>query len=106
MLRRGGVPAFRTPESCGDAMAAVFARSAPRAGFSSAAPARGSGATLDEDASYAVLERVGVPAAPRAVVAVDDLPPALPLPGPVAVKVLSAAGPAQERRGRGAARRR
>jgi acyl-CoA synthetase (NDP forming) len=44
---------------------------------------------LDEVASYELLAQVGVTPAPYAVLAVDDEPDALPVPGPVVVKALS-----------------
>ena len=91
LLRRSGVPAFRTAESLADAMTAVFNREPVRPA-AAAAPVTGIGAvTLDEDASYAVLERLGVRAAPRVVLDVDRLPTRLPVPAPAVVKVLSAA---------------
>ena len=92
LLRANGVPAFRTPESLADAMAAVFARAALASPAVVASLPLGAGTvSYDEQASYAVLERVGVPTARGVVVDVDNLPAELPVPAPVAVKVLSAA---------------
>src|SRR3954471_24122414 len=93
LLRRGGVPAFRTAESLADAMTAVFSREPVRPAV---APVQvtgtgGGAVTLDEDASYAVLEQVGIRAAPRVVVDVDRLPTELPVAAPAVIKVLSAA---------------
>jgi acyl-CoA synthetase (NDP forming) len=93
LLRRRGVPAFRTAESLADAMTAVFGREPVRPAMTSAPIARGDGVLLDEDASYAVLERLGIAAARRVVVDIDELPPELPVPAPAVVKVLSAALP-------------
>jgi acyl-CoA synthetase (NDP forming) len=116
MLRGGGVSAFRTPESCADALAAVFGRRHPagRALRGSPAPASRHGATLtagaghgghgrlatpesfellDEAESYAVLAGLGIPCAPHAIVAAADLPAELPVPGPAVVKVLSSRVP-------------
>jgi acetate---CoA ligase (ADP-forming) len=93
LLRRSGVPAFRTAESLADAMTAVLSREPVRPAVA-ASPVIGTDAvTLDEDASYAVLERLGLRAAPRAVLDVDRVPAQLPVPGPVVVKVLSASLP-------------
>src|SRR4051812_36514544 len=92
LLRQKAVPAFRTPEACADAFAAVFARGVVTT------PARvvplphdAVVTTLDEDESYTVFTRAGIASARRAVVAVDDLPAELPVPAPAVVKVLSSA---------------
>ncbi|MFD7878670.1 acetate--CoA ligase family protein [Streptomyces sp. NPDC059766] len=86
-LRTAGVAAFRTPESCADAVLAAFARRQPRA-RDCPAPA-GVARGLDEAASYQVLAKAGITPAPYAVLSVDDLPYALPVLGPVVVKALS-----------------
>lgn len=87
MLADAGVPAFRTPESCADAIAAALRRQAPRR-VSLPAPAEpGPVRPLDEAASYALLAEVGVEAASHRVLPVDDLDG---LRFPVAVKALSA----------------
>jgi acyl-CoA synthetase (NDP forming) len=91
-LSRAGVPNFRTPEACADAIAAALGRRAPLA-----APAQlfargsASGPVLDELASGALIERLGIARAPS--LALDSnivQAPPLPFPYPVAVKVLSA----------------
>jgi acyl-CoA synthetase (NDP forming) len=121
-LSRAGVPNFRTPEACADAIAAALARRSPvpiaagRLGrascetqhFGAAAPNVGSreeldptcgdlardraiGPILDELASSALLDRLGIARAPA--VALDaniTHAPGLPFPYPVAVKILSA----------------
>jgi acyl-CoA synthetase (NDP forming) len=89
MLSEAGIPSFRTPEACADAVAAALGRREPKA----AVPIRqgGSGRVLDELEAYALLDRLGIPRSPA--VALDTtIPqaPALPFPYPVAVKVLSA----------------
>jgi acyl-CoA synthetase (NDP forming) len=89
LLRRCGVPAFRTAESLADAMSAVFGRQPVRPATAIASVSSGAGVTLDEDASYAVFERVGLPCAPSVVIDADELPADLPLPPPVVVKLLS-----------------
>lgn len=91
LLRAKGISAFRTPESCADALAAVFVRQAPGAPAAVVAPpADARTSPLDEAESYAVLERVGVPSAPHVVVPVAELAD-LPVPAPAAVKLVDAA---------------
>lgn len=89
-LAGAGIPCFRTPEACGDVVAAVLARRPPK-------PSPGAGASLapaapphqlDEAEGYAVLARLGIPVAPHAVVAPDAT--ASPIGYPAAVKLLSA----------------
>ena len=89
LLSAAGVPNFRTPEACADAIAAAFARRAPRA---QAAPVRQQGASrmLDELQAYGLLERIGVPHAPVAAIDVTDSTPAVDLAYPLAAKVLHA----------------
>ena len=107
MLSRAGVPNFRTPEACADAIAAAFSRRVPRQSHSRVDGNPGAEAArnaplgpldsclpptnslggrlqrndtaLDELASYQVLTRLGIPHAPT------DNPSF-----PVALKVLSA----------------
>ena len=90
MLSAAGVPSFRTPEACADAIAASLNRDAPRRQASAAAPLSAS-VLIDEAESYAVLQSAGVPVAPFAVLDVTDEPLSLPgtLAYPVAVKALS-----------------
>jgi acyl-CoA synthetase (NDP forming) len=96
-LSRAGVPNFRTPEACADAIAAAFGRRAPRvlAAPSSrpwrSLPGAGDGSWLDELDTYGLLDRLGIAHAPA--VALDaraTRAPALPFPYPVAVKALVA----------------
>jgi acetate---CoA ligase (ADP-forming) len=91
-LSRAGVPNFRTPEACADAIAAALSRTPPRP-----APARAwvqspiGGRILDELAAGALLERLGIRRAPSAVLEADIAQaPSLPFSYPVAAKVLSA----------------
>jgi acyl-CoA synthetase (NDP forming) len=93
LLNAAGVPAFRTPESCADAIAAAFGRHAPP--LDSARPTlpatAESGRMLDEIQAYALLDRIRVPHAPAvALDAAAAMDPAIPFPYPVAAKVLSA----------------
>ena len=121
-LSQAGVPNFRTPEACADAIAAALARRPPLAiaagrlgrasckaqQFGAAVSDVGSreelyptyeekgdarsGRVLDELESGTLLDRLGIPRAPAAVLAADVAHfPELPFPYPVAVKILSAA---------------
>src|SRR5947209_2725553 len=88
-LSEAGVPAFRTPEACADAIAAALARREPK----SLVPAQqsGSGRVMDELEAYALLDRLGMPRSPAvALETTITQPPALPFAYPIAVKVLSA----------------
>lgn len=91
MLTAAGVPNFRTPESCADAVAAALLRRRPviapttRHDTTVAATRQ-----LDELAAYELFEKVGVPHAPAVAVAVDAATITLPFAYPVAVKLLSA----------------
>ena len=100
-LSRAGVPSFRTPEACADAIAAALNRRLPRV---LAAPARPeslgdaissgahNGGWLDELETYALLDRLGIEHAPS--IAIDAQvavrAPALSFPYPMAVKALAA----------------
>jgi acyl-CoA synthetase (NDP forming) len=92
MLSAAGVPNFRTPEACADAIAAALKRRSPRpAPERIAPPVSAEGRLLDEMEAGALLESVGIPPAPA--VALDagiTQAPALPFPYPVVVKALSA----------------
>ncbi|MEU0649116.1 acetate--CoA ligase family protein [Streptomyces umbrinus] len=96
ILNQAGVPAFRTPESCADVVAAAFNRRPAsidnHARFG--AGASGTAVVLDELDSAAVLADQGVPLAPATVLALAELeaaesPLELPFDYPVVVKALS-----------------
>jgi acyl-CoA synthetase (NDP forming) len=90
-LASAGVPSFRTPESCADAIAAALSRRAPKPVITVAQIARGKTRLLDENEAYALFDRVGIPRAPAMVLEANlSQAPALPFPYPVAAKVLSA----------------
>src|SRR5499426_1309660 len=92
MLSRAGVPNFRTPEACADAIAAALSRQPPQpVSARAAAPAAGGGPMLDELAAGALLDRLGIARAPSVAleVGIAEAPP-LPFAYPVAVKVLCA----------------
>ncbi|QFU89870.1 acetate--CoA ligase family protein [Amycolatopsis sp. YIM 10] len=92
LLAASGVPAFRTPETCADAIAAAFSRR-----VATIVPERliGPGAKepvlLDEQASAELLTRVGVPTAPSIALKTASLDDEFDLPFgfPVVVKALS-----------------
>jgi acyl-CoA synthetase (NDP forming) len=92
-LSRAGVPNFRTPEACADAIAAALGRRVPR---ELAAPARPAstgdgGDWIDELQTFGLLDRLGIARAPAiAIEAQVTHVPALPFPYPVAVKSLVA----------------
>jgi acyl-CoA synthetase (NDP forming) len=98
-LAAAGVPAFRTPEACADAIAAALRRRPPipiSSGLGSFRPAtslpQNMGRMFDELAAYQLMDRLGITCAPAIAVAADVASaPALPFPYPVAVKALSAA---------------
>lgn len=90
-LAAAGLPAFRTPEACADAVAAALRRRPPRGDVARVPAAVGEGRLLDEVEAYALLDRVGIAHAPGvAVDATIGTPPPLPFAYPVAAKVLSA----------------
>jgi acyl-CoA synthetase (NDP forming) len=92
MLSEAGVPNFRTPEACADAIAAALKRRPPRpAPERIARPDPGHGRMLDEIDAGTLIERFGIPRAPAIVVdAGVTRAPALPFAYPVVVKALSA----------------
>ena len=91
-LAAAGVPAFRTPEACADAVAAALRRRAPRLAAQPPRAAAGAGGLLDELEAYALLDRVGIARPPSlALDAAGDVAPSLPFPYPVAAKILSSA---------------
>ena len=89
-LTEAGVPCFRSPEGCADAIASVLARRAPaaHAAIVDARPAQSR--PLSEAQAYAVLAALGVPHAPAVTMPIDRAPAALPFPFPVVAKVCSA----------------
>ncbi|WP_458757087.1 acetate--CoA ligase family protein [Afipia sp. TerB] len=90
MLAKAGVPSFRTPEACADAIVAAFARREPKALTPAPKrPQRAGPAQLNEWEAYKLLERVGLPHAESALVPVGGEAIDLPFAYPVAVKLLS-----------------
>ncbi len=88
-LTAAGVPCFRSPEPCADAIAAVLARrppgTQPAVRLLRERPPR----ALSEAQAYAVLEQLGVPYAPAITLPIAAPIPALPFDYPVVAKVCS-----------------
>ena len=87
-LGAAGVPNFRTPETCGDVIAAAFQRRSPSSQAVPALPEQGEDRSLDEAEAYALFERVGVPHAPFVVLQPEQPVAALPFDYPVVAKIL------------------
>jgi acyl-CoA synthetase (NDP forming) len=88
-LTAAGVPCFRGPEACADAIAAVLARRRPDAA-GVPVPLDGKNAQpLSEAQAYDVLDQLGVPHAPAVTAALSGRAPALPFDFPVVAKVCS-----------------
>ncbi|WP_150305831.1 acetate--CoA ligase family protein [Pseudomonas saliphila] len=87
LLNEAGVPSFRTPEACGDVIAAAFARRRPTELVRIDGPAKGE-RMLNEADAYALISPLGVPHAAYKVLNVAEPVPALGFDYPVVVKVL------------------
>lgn len=87
LLNEAGVPSFRTPEACGDVIAAAFARRAPGELVQVTASAQGE-RMLNEADAYAMISPLGVPHAAYKVLNVHEPVPELGFDYPVVVKVL------------------
>src|SRR5436309_10862515 len=68
-LSEAGIPSFRTPEACADAIAAALGRREPKPVV--ILPQSGGGRVLDELEAYALLDQVGIPRSPA--VALDAM---------------------------------
>ena len=90
-LTAAGIPCFRSPEACGDAIAAVFARRAPSAQARIERRQAGAGQALSEAEAYGVLDLLGVPHAPAVAAPLAGPTLELPFDFPVVVKVCSPA---------------
>ncbi|MBF6180811.1 acetate--CoA ligase family protein [Nocardia otitidiscaviarum] len=95
LLNASNVPAFRTPESCADVIAATFARRPAEHGHLTGVRPETPEYTevLDEAESARLLSGLGVSFAPSVALTLDQLDDpnvVLPFDFPVAVKVLSA----------------
>jgi acyl-CoA synthetase (NDP forming) len=92
MLGRAGVPNFRTPEACADAIAAALRRRMPATlPQRNLATGVATGIAIDELEAYELLGKHGIPCAPSLALDADlTTAPALPFAYPVVVKALSA----------------
>jgi hypothetical protein len=97
-LSEAGVPSFRTPEACADAIAAALSRRAPKP--AAPTPAISDGRVLDELEAYALLDRLGVPRSPAVALdaTIAQVPPCPSLSGRGEGSVRR--HPAQDRSGR------
>lgn len=90
MLAGAGVPNFRTPESCADAVSAALTRRVPVAQPKPHHDTAGKATKqLDELAAYGLLKGLGIEHAPAVTVGIDAEKISLPFDYPVAVKLLS-----------------
>lgn len=92
MLAAAGVPSFRTPEACADAIAAALNRRPPRASTPPAPAVAAPTRLADEAESYRLLTQIGVAVAPHQVLSLPECAtgdPNVALGYPVAVKALS-----------------
>jgi acetate---CoA ligase (ADP-forming) len=90
-LSEAGVPNFRTPEACADAIAAALVRRTPKTFAAHPHHPSARERMLDEFAAYELLDRLGIARAPALAVPADvRVAPALPFAYPVAAKALSA----------------
>lgn len=93
-LTAADIPNFRTPETCGDVVAATFARRPPRPDVATVAafdPSIRRSRMLDEAEAYALFRAAGIPHAPAVVIEAGADVPELPFAYPVVAKVLDAA---------------
>ena len=91
LLTAAGVPNFRTPEACADAIAAAFGRRAPRElPVFSGPPPVGESRMLDELEAYAVLDQLGVARAATVEIDATGALPDIALSYPLVAKVLHA----------------
>lgn len=88
-LTDAGVPCFRSPEACADAIASVLGRRMP-ATQPSVVESPASAKPLSEAQAYAILDEIGVPHAPALTLPLAGPVPSLPFDFPVVAKVCSA----------------
>jgi acyl-CoA synthetase (NDP forming) len=88
-LTAAGVPCFRGPEACADAIAAVLNRRQPQVADVPALAVAGKARALSEARAYEVLAALGVPHAPAVTAPIEGPAPSLPFGFPVVVKVCS-----------------
>lgn len=88
-LTQAEIPCYRTPETCADAIAAVFARRVPGTPAAVQPSADAGRAALSEAQAYQLLDTLQVPHAPCVTFALDAAPGRLPFDYPVVAKVCS-----------------
>ncbi len=86
-LTAHGVPCFRSPEACADAIAAVLQRRSPAVPAAATQPARDEAAFISEADAYDLLEKLDVPHAPVVKMPLAEPPRVLPFAFPVVAKV-------------------
>jgi acyl-CoA synthetase (NDP forming) len=89
-LTEAGVPCFRSPEACADAIASLFARRAPGTQPAAIATSAADAKSLSEAEAYAILDQIGVPHAPALTMPLAGPAGQLPFDFPVVAKVCSA----------------
>ena len=88
-LTAAGVPCFRGPEACAEAIAALFARRVPDAAVVPVPVQSLDARALSEAQAYDVLDALGVPHAPTVTASMTRSAPALPFDFPVVAKICS-----------------
>ncbi len=87
-LAQAGVPGFRTPEACADAIAAALGRGEPRIVMASTSITHNRGDTewLDELAAFKLIDKLGISRAPGVTMNASAPSESMPFAYPVAVK--------------------
>jgi len=88
-LTAAGIPCFRGPEACADAIASIFSRRKPQNIEVPEPPVVAANRVLSEAQAYEVLDALGVPHAPAVTAPIDGPAPALAFTYPVVAKVCS-----------------
>ena len=88
-LTAAGIPCFRHPEACADAIAGVFDRRVPDAAVVPVLVGAEGARALSEAQAYEVLDALGVPHAPVVMASMTGVAPALPFDFPVVAKICS-----------------
>ena len=88
-LTTAGVPCFRTPEACADAIAAVLQRRVPSTPAAMPQPARTGASFITEAQAYELLDRLEIAHAPAVTMPLAQAPGALAFAFPVVAKVCS-----------------
>lgn len=89
-LTQAGIPCFRTPETCADAIAAVLARRELSESANAIVPDIGDAHALSEAQAYEVLDNLQVPHADYATFPLSADGATLPFDYPVVAKICSA----------------